>query len=76
MRRSKKPQHPANRKRAQCGAVAMRAYRKAKISDNDSCLEDLLCDLIHWADSNQRNFLKALVAATKHYAHEIKHPKG
>ena len=57
--------------RAEWAAAALRQFQRATRCDYEDSLGDLLCDLMHWSDSNNFDFEAALYRARGHYRAEI-----
>ncbi|ODR99305.1 hypothetical protein AUC68_04740 [Methyloceanibacter methanicus] len=56
-----------NNRRAAFAETALAAYMRNNAVDPDSCLADLLCDLMHWSDRNDFNFADELLRAQGNY---------
>lgn len=68
-KRNRLPSDPENMNasRAECGAVALRAFMEMTRTDEESALGDLLADLMHWADRSGHEFNVCLERARGHY---------
>ena len=51
-------------------ATALAAFRRETCCDHEDSLADLLCDLMHWADTHKFDFEAALFRAECHYREE------
>lgn len=60
-----------NANRAEWAAAALYEFRRLTGADYEDALGDLLCDLMHWSDSNNFDFEAALFRAQMHYQAEI-----
>lgn len=60
-----------NARRASTAGKAVATYKKESNTDMESVLGDLLCDLIHWADSTGFDFHAALDRAKVNYKEEV-----
>jgi len=63
---------PTNSDRASWADKAIRAFMAETGTDYEDSLGDLLCDLMHWAESAQFDFAAALACAEQNYSDEIK----
>jgi hypothetical protein len=61
---------PTNSARAQWADEAVRVFMTRTDCDQEDCLGDLLCDLMHWADKCQFDFTAAFHRACDHYVAE------
>ena len=55
---------------ARWAATALAAFRQETCCDHEDSLADLLCDLMHWADTHNFDFEAALFCAECHYREE------
>jgi hypothetical protein len=62
---------PANAEGAASADAALKAYMSRTRSDCDDCLADLLCDLMHCADTCGLSFAEAFRLAYFHYRAEV-----
>jgi hypothetical protein len=60
-----------NYQRARWADKAIYTFRHETGCDHEDSLGDLLCDLMHWADTNDFDFEAALYRARGHYRAEI-----
>lgn len=61
---------PTNAERAASADAAPLAYMSRTCCDCEDSLGDLLCDLMHWADKCDLDFVAALQQACCHYEAE------
>lgn len=64
-----------NTDRSNAGKVAIEAFKKevyGRPEDAETALTDLLCDLMHYADTDDVSFENALRGAILHYRIEVK----
>jgi|CZKX01.1.fsa_nt_gi hypothetical protein len=67
---------PTNLDRAEWAAAALRHFQSTTGTDCDNALPDLLCDLQHWSNRENVNFLDALDTARMHYEAECAEEGG
>lgn len=65
-----------NDDRARFAKAALQKFHKQVGGDWADCLPDLLGDLMHWCDRNDRSFYKALRHARWHYTCETVNPNA
>lgn len=62
-----------NKDRANMAEHGVKAYAKHLGGfDGETILGDFLCDLLHWADTNNHNFNAALIRGKSNYVAEVK----
>ncbi len=59
-----------NTDRASWAETALHEFQRVTGTDDEDCLCDLLCDLMHWCDRNDVDFVAALTRARMHYEAE------
>ena len=59
-----------NEDRAEAAEQAICTFEDVISTDREFVLTDLLCDLMHWAEREGRNFERALTVARVHYCDE------
>jgi hypothetical protein len=60
-----------NKDRAEWAAAALRHYQSITGTDREDSLGDLLCDLMHFANTNNFDFKAAVIRASGHYIEEL-----
>jgi hypothetical protein len=60
-----------NKDRAEWAAAALRHFQSITGTDWEDCLGDLLCDLMHFANTNNFDFKAAVIRASGHYIEEL-----
>lgn len=72
MRSPRLPPDPEgmNDRRAAWAERAVAAFIEETGTDRGDAVTDLLCDLMHWCDRNDREFSAALTRAGRHYSEE------
>ncbi len=63
-----------NKDRAAWAAAALRHYQSITGTDWEDSLGDLLCDLMHFASTNNFDFKAAVNRACDHYIKELYEP--
>lgn len=62
-----------NDTRAETAQTAIDAFQRATRTDDDDALPDLLCNLMHWADQRNIDFLAMLNRGASHYQAEVEY---
>lgn len=63
-----------NDDRASWAATAIKEFIRETKTDPEDALADLLCDLMHWADRNNENFMGQFDRAVRSYKEETMAP--
>ncbi len=61
---------PTIKDRVRYADKAIKSHQYSTLSDDESCIRDLLTDLRHWCDAHERDFHLELDWSYKHYLEE------